>query len=153
MNLYRGEEQAVRIDTELAPALPAVLADASRLTQVLGNVLQNARGALAERGEGGRVLVRTGCMAPDQRDVFLEVVDDGPGFPPELLERIFDPYVTTKDHGTGLGLAIVRKIVEEHEGRITADNPVGGGARIRIILPMAPEPAETPLEDRGNADE
>ena len=66
----------------------------------------------------------------------LTVCDNGPGFQRELLGRVFDPYVTSKPKGTGLGLAIVKKIVEEHGGRIDADNRPEGGARVRVVLPV-----------------
>jgi nitrogen fixation/metabolism regulation signal transduction histidine kinase len=64
------------------------------------------------------------------------VKDNGPGFPRDLIGTLFDPYVTSKPKGTGLGLAIVKKIVEEHGGRIEADNRGSGGARVRILLPL-----------------
>ena len=67
----------------------------------------------------------------------IVVEDNGPGFRPDVIGQVFDPYVTTKPKGTGLGLAIVKKIVEEHGGRIEADNARSGGARVRIELPLA----------------
>ena len=63
--------------------------------------------------------------------------DDGPGFPAELVARIFEPYVTSKARGSGLGLAIVKRIVDEHGGNVHADNRVDGGARVLITLPAA----------------
>ena len=69
--------------------------------------------------------------------VNLSVKDQGPGFPNELLERLFEPYVTTKAKGSGLGLAIVKKIVEEHGGTIQAENDSTKGARIQIRLPVS----------------
>ncbi len=68
--------------------------------------------------------------------VSLVVLDEGPGFPPEILERLFEPYVTTKSKGNGLGLAIVKKIVEEHGGTIRAENSPDHGARIKIRFPI-----------------
>jgi len=62
------------------------------------------------------------------------VMDSGPGFPAHVLQRVFEPYVTTKAQGTGLGLAIVRKIVEEHGGRIDVSNRRDGGARVSILF-------------------
>ena len=78
----------------------------------------------------------------------LEVVaeDNGPGFPMELMDRLFEPYVTSKPKGTGLGLAIVKKIVEEHNGKIRAENRVDGGAAVIISLPYP-----STLQLRGDA--
>ena len=67
----------------------------------------------------------------------IQVADNGPGFQKELIGAVFDPYVTSKPKGTGLGLAIVKKIVEEHGGRIEADNRRSGGARVRVMLPLS----------------
>ncbi|MFA9459262.1 sensor histidine kinase [Thiohalorhabdus sp. Cl-TMA] len=153
VTLYQGEDRGIRVVTELDPDLPRVLVDGPRMSQVLGNVLQNAWSALEEAREGGRIVVRSGILPDPERAVFLEVEDDGPGFPAELLERVFDPYVTSKDHGTGLGLAIVRKIVEEHEGRIHAENPPGSGARVRIVLALAGESEEPSMESEGQTHE
>ena len=146
--LYREETGKGQVQTSLAADLPPVLVDPSRMTQVLGNLIQNALLAVAERGEEGRVRLRTGCGEEDPGTVFVEIEDNGPGFPPDLLDRIFDPYVTTRPNGSGLGLAIVHKIVEEHGGRIAAENPPEGGARVRIELPAAQGAAPTTSPDR-----
>jgi nitrogen fixation/metabolism regulation signal transduction histidine kinase len=72
----------------------------------------------------------------------ITVTDNGPGFAGAIIGQLFDPYVTSKSKGTGLGLAIVKKIVEEHGGRIDAENRRSGGARVRVTLP---------LDERGRA--
>jgi nitrogen fixation/metabolism regulation signal transduction histidine kinase len=77
--------------------------------------------------------------------VRLTVSDNGPGFAPQVIARVFEPYVTTKTGGTGLGLAIVKKIVEEHGGRIDVSNRREGGARISILLTRLAD-SGTPLD-------
>jgi PAS domain S-box-containing protein len=118
---------------ELSPALPAVAGDSVKLRQVIHNLLQNAEHAMAEVA-APRVVVRT---EPAPEGVRLSVADNGPGFPEELMSRLFEPYVTTKSKGTGLGLAIVKKIVEEHNGAISIFNAAQGGAVVEIVLPLA----------------
>ncbi len=98
-------------------------------------LLRNAEDALEESSDG-RIEIVT---APAERTVRLIIGDNGPGFPLELLPRIFEPYVTTKLRGTGLGLPIVKKIIEEHLGIIEISNAPEGGARIDIRLPLARE--------------
>jgi nitrogen fixation/metabolism regulation signal transduction histidine kinase len=80
----------------------------------------------------------------------IAVEDDGPGFQREVMGQVFDPYVTTKAKGTGLGLAIVRKIVEEHGGHIEADNSTGGGARVRVDLPLHDAGTDSHARGRGS---
>jgi nitrogen fixation/metabolism regulation signal transduction histidine kinase len=136
------EATTPRVEAALVPDLPRVRGDANQLRQVLHNLIKNAAEALAEHGaapslfagEGPRVLVATRI---EDRRVALVVADNGPGFPPQILARAFEPYVTTKPRGTGLGLAIVRKIVDEHHGEIHIGNRSGGGAEITIRLPIA----------------
>jgi two-component system nitrogen regulation sensor histidine kinase NtrY len=118
----------VRLD--LAADLPAVDADPEQLKRVLLNVVNNALEAM-EAGQG-EVVVSTRAGGPE---VEIAVMDRGPGV--EDVERIFEPYYTTKVKGTGLGLAIARQIVEEHRGRITVESRLGAGTTVRIHLPAA----------------
>jgi nitrogen fixation/metabolism regulation signal transduction histidine kinase len=133
LGLY--ESSSAVIDTRLAEGLPAILGDATQLRQIIHNLLRNAEDALEGRAEA-RILIRTEQIG---RCAGLTIADNGPGFPVELLARIFEPYVTTKARGTGLGLPIVKKIVEEHLGTIEISNAPEGGARIDIRLPLVKE--------------
>jgi nitrogen fixation/metabolism regulation signal transduction histidine kinase len=130
--LYEGSP--VMIHAELGTELPPVMGDATQIRQVIHNLLQNAEDSLADRDDAEiQLLTRS-----DARRVDLILRDNGPGFPPEILSRAFEPYVTTKARGTGLGLAIVKKIIDEHEGEIRLANREAGGAEIRIRLRSAP---------------
>ncbi len=128
------EAAPVPVSLRLASELPPVLADASQIRQVIHNLLQNAQDAVAERA-APEILLATRL---DGRRVELLVRDNGAGFPPPILARALEPYVTTKPRGSGLGLAIVRKIIEEHHGEISLGNQAEGGAEIRIRLRVAP---------------
>ncbi|MBM3328053.1 MAG: hybrid sensor histidine kinase/response regulator [Calditrichaeota bacterium] len=104
--------------------------DRNRLRRVFLNLALNARDAMHE---GGRLTIHAGR---DSRNFLLRFLDTGPGFPKEILDRIFEPFVTHGKHnGTGLGMTIARKIVEAHDGTIRAVNPKGGGALVEIELP------------------
>ena len=137
VELYRTASPAVRFETRLDRPLPAVHADPDRLRQVLHNLLKNAVEAC---GGGEAPWVRTRTRpggAHDDAMVELSVHDSGAGFRDADVDRIFEPYVTSKPKGTGLGLAIAKKIVEEHGGAVSACNAPGGGARITVLLPAA----------------
>jgi PAS domain S-box-containing protein len=141
---------SVMIEADLAPDLPRVRIDKSKMLQVILNLLSNA---LQGMGEGGWVHVRTyaGHLDDVQRDegartadqlrsrhdvVFVDIKDNGAGIPEDKIGRIFDPFFTTKPtgEGTGLGLAVSRGIVELHKGVIDVSNRPEGGVRARVIL-------------------
>ena len=136
-DLYRSQELGVEILTRLDPGLEPLDADRARLRQILNNLLTNALEALEGQQSASIEIESTSSDRQGRRWVQFVVSDSGPGFQRELLERIFDPYVTSKPRGTGLGLAIVRKIVEDHGGLIEAENRPEGGARVRVMLPIA----------------
>ncbi len=131
---------AWKLNVSLAQDLPLILGDPTQLRQVIHNLLANARDALTEFPEGGVIEVATQLTDAGNQDglpqqaVRFTVSDNGPGFSAQVLQRAFEPYVTTKAQGTGLGLAIVRKIIDEHDGRIDLSNRRDGGARISILL-------------------
>ncbi len=134
--LYRAQDGVADIRVAVDPALGSVRADRGRLRQVLNNLLTNGIEAVGD-APGGWVEVATrrehsGVGA----SAVITVSDNGHGFQKEMLARVFDPYVTSKQKGTGLGLAIVKKIIEEHGGRIEADNRPEGGAYVRVVLPV-----------------
>ena len=138
----RGDlgKPALNVELTLAPNLPAILGDPSQLRQVIHNLMSNARDAIADQGGSGWVRVVTqGVRIPqpggaEQYALRFTVSDTGPGFSSPVMQRAFEPYITTKSQGTGLGLAIVRKIVQEHGGQIDLANCQGGGARVSILL-------------------
>jgi len=133
VDLYSSGDLPVRFELDIAEDVDAILADAGRLRQVLLNLVRNAQEAQPEGHPTVRIALGSRKRA-EREGIELIVADDGPGFAPEVLERVFEPYVTTKTRGTGLGLAIVRRIIDEHGGRIRIGN-LDRGAEIRIWLP------------------
>ena len=133
LGLY--EANAIPIVLNLEATRNEVSGDATRLRQVLHNLLQNAQDALQGVAQP-QITIHTETQGTE---IQLCVEDNGAGFPDSVLSQAFEPYVTTKTKGTGLGLAIVKKIVEEHGGRIAIENSVNGGARIKIHLPLVEE--------------
>ena len=137
-DLYRVQDSSADLKLLLNPHLPAISADRMRIRQILNNLVTNSLEALEGR-PGACIEIETHVAEEGPRQaasVAIVVTDNGPGFQRDLIGTVFDPYVTSKPKGTGLGLAIVKKIVEEHGGRIEADNRRSGGARVRILLPL-----------------
>lgn len=128
--------QNVELVRSFAPGLPAVWLDPDQLRQVTINLILNAGAAMPD---GGRVEVRTARR--DDGRVELSFRDTGGGIPPEELEKVFEPFFTTRARGTGLGLPITRQIVERHRGEIGIESEVGRGTVVTVILPVRPEVA------------
>jgi PAS domain S-box-containing protein len=135
--LYRLQDPSIEIRLDLDQTLPELEADRGRVRQILANLITNGLEALTGV-QGGRVEISTrGQRAEGAASAVICVRDNGPGFRKEMLGRLFEPYVTGKPRGTGLGLAIVKRIVEEHGGRIEAENRAEGGAKILVFLPVS----------------
>lgn len=132
-------EVAFAMETQQATV--DVICDERQITQVFTNLLKNAAEAIERQqeknpGNPGRVDVR---LSTQEGRIIIELRDNGTGFPPDKIDRMMEPYVTTRAKGTGLGLAIVKKIVEDHQGTIVLANQDAGGALITISLPIAIE--------------
>jgi two-component system NtrC family sensor kinase len=127
----------ITVDLDLQPGPRVVVGDFHLLQQVFLNIIYNAYQAMKEKGGAGRLIIRT--RNPDGR-VVVEIIDDGPGIPPQNLKRIFDPFFSTKEvgQGTGLGLSLAYGTVREHGGTITARSAVGSGSTFTVELPAAP---------------
>ncbi len=142
-----ARDQHVALTASSEPDLPPVRGSREILLEVLDNLLRNAFDAVPE---GGRVAVRARRL---KEAVHLVVEDDGPGIAPEHLERIFEPFYTTKVGGTGLGLPLSKRLVAQCGGSLTADSRPGEGCRFRIVLPsVSPLTLGTPVVSRGVED-
>ena len=134
----------VVVAINMAREMPLIAGDQHQLIQVFTNLVANAFEAL----DGNGAITISAASAAIEADpafaglhpptpaVLVEVADDGPGIPPDLTDRIFNPFFTTKVTGTGLGLAIVRKIVDAHDGRIDVSSTPETGTRFRVTLPV-----------------
>lgn len=132
LRLFRreAESRGVRLLTELRAGNAELMLDAKHFTRAVLNVLMNALEACPP---GGRVRL---FSRRNERQIEVEIRDDGPGIEPEVLERMFEPYYTTKPGGTGLGLAITRGIIEEHSGTIEVSSTPGQGCQVLITFPL-----------------
>ncbi len=147
----------VKLDTHYGKNLPQVRADKSQLETAVMNLVVNARDAVRGQSGGGVIRIETARLAkaeavargyadpraPNAEVAMIEVADNGPGIPPEVLSAIFDPFFTTKPlgEGTGLGLSTVYGIVKQADGWIHVESKVGHGAAFRIFLPVYVPPA------------
>ena len=133
--LYQQGDSGLNFTFDLCPGPAGLAADGGRLRQMLHNLIRNA--SEARTGPTASITISSRLIEEEgTRWLQLEILDDGPGFPSAVLQKPFEPYVTSKKHGSGLGLAICRKIVFEHNGRIAITNRPEGGARVSILLPL-----------------
>jgi PAS domain S-box-containing protein len=126
-------DRRVSVDTSFAQNLPAVSGDRVQLQQVMLNLLINGCDAVAGRGREAHLQVRS--RVTERGRVAIAISDNGDGIAPRDIERIFEPFVTSKSHGIGLGLAICRSIIEAHGGRLWASNNATRGATLEFELP------------------
>ncbi len=140
----RAEEFQVGLTLEAAAEMPKLVFDPEGIHRALLNLVTNAIDAVAEKQDDRRVQVTLSYLV-DPALVRIEVADNGPGIPPDLVDKIFSPFVSEKkgSRGTGLGLPVSNKIVQEHGGRIVVQSNPGAGTTFVIELP-AVFPAETP---------
>lgn len=138
---HQLEMNGIEVQTDLPSDLPIVQCDAAQVEQVLLALIMNAIDAMPR---GGNLWVRTRLLA-DQEEVQIEVRDDGTGIPPEILPRMFEPFLTTKESGkgVGLGLAVSRNIVEAHGGNIEVQSDLGKGTTFTVTLPLNITPVKT----------
>jgi signal transduction histidine kinase len=120
----------IKVHSTFTPPFPPLLMQSGHLGEILTNLLQNARDAL---GSSGNIFVTATCRS----DLAVEITvgDDGPGIPPEKLNRIFEPYYTTKEKGSGLGLAIVKHNIELYNGKLQVESELGKGAKFTVNFP------------------
>lgn len=124
------DNRSLMVKTRLARQLPATPVDQTQMQQVLVNLVKNAMQAMTT---GGTLTLQTGESSDG---VWMSVSDTGGGIPQEQINRIFEPFYTTKKQGTGLGLMIVQRIVRAHGGRIELESNVGRGTTFRVWLPL-----------------
>lgn len=128
----QAAERGISIEIQSGGIIPPIQADPDRLKICFSNLIINAIQAMPGRGKIQIELYREGEM------VQVSLTDDGPGIPESDLERIFEPYYSTKETGIGLGLAVTRKIILDHGGRIVASNTAGHGSSFVVALPLNP---------------
>ena len=140
-----GQGEFLGVTLELAGEFPTVTADQTLLRQCFANLLRNGCEAIAQGGRPGRILVDGQLEQAESSPILrLRFTDNGPGIPPENLDKVFIPFFTTKNEGTGLGLALVHKIVVNHNGKIQVASAAGGGTTFTVTLPLVASGAPAP---------
>ncbi len=136
---YRLVDAAVALETDVPEDLPPISGDADQIVHLLVNLLSNAQRALRDRPSGREIRVAASASGGA---LDIAVADNGPGIPPALRERVFAPFFTTRAEGdgTGIGLTLCRTIVSDHGGTIAAEETPGGGATLRVRLPLVRRP-------------
>jgi signal transduction histidine kinase len=142
---YELEENHVRLAEQFNENIPKISLDERLMKQAILNVIKNAISAMPE---GGDLVVSTGVKGDE---VFLRISDTGTGIPDELLDKVFEPYFTTKDFGSGLGLTLVYKIVKEHFGEISVSSKEGEGTTFELSFPI-PQGQQRLLNWKGEAE-
>jgi PAS domain S-box-containing protein len=125
---------SISLSSSVDPGVRFLRGDREHLEQVITNLVFNARDALLT---GGTIHVEVSLDGANGDYVRISVCDDGPGIPPEMLDRIFEPLFTTKRNGTGLGLAIARRLMERQGGALAAENQPEGGSKFHLLIPAA----------------
>ena len=150
LDLFTSLDQKTEIALNLEPDLPLINADVSRLRQVFNNLLKNAFDA-CENSKDSVLDITTRCISTTGTEyVEILITDSGPGITDDIMEHIFEPYVTTKTKGTGLGLAIVKKIIEEHNGVVWLENNEDKpGVCATIRLPIIQKQNNTTNNEKG----
>lgn len=134
---YEAARRGVIVLKQLDYTLPVIRLDANLLKQILLNIIMNALQAM--ENDGGKLLVETAAV--ETKNVSFLISDNGPGIPPETINRIFDRYFTTKKpgEGTGLGLYVTKSLVENMGGSIDVKSRIGGGTSFTVTLPVSPQ--------------
>jgi two-component system NtrC family sensor kinase len=133
--------------------LPQIRGDANQLEQVFLNLITNAKDAMEKRERKRELTITTALIRHNGwNDIEVSFADTGKGIPEENLEKIFEPFFSTKEvgKGTGLGLSICYGIVEAHGGRIEVESRLDEGTTLRVILPVLANPLQTALEWMGD---
>ncbi|MBI2802809.1 MAG: HAMP domain-containing protein [Gammaproteobacteria bacterium] len=149
VDLFKSVNGTACFELDFDRTLPPISVDAGRLRQVFNNLIKNALEASTSAEPALITITTRQSQSTSRNHVEVRIADNGEGIKSEMLDTVFEPYVTNKTRGTGLGLAIVKKIIEEHGGMVTLENNSGPGASAIIRLPLDDAPTQSnPTLDR-----